>query len=76
MIVLGCIDLDLALREERPAPLNDKNSTDDKVNMERWDRSNRMSLMIMKHSILETFRGFMSEEKDATKFLKEIEHRC
>ena len=73
MIVLGCMDLDLVLREERPAPLSDKSSTDDKVNMERWDCSNRLSHMILKHSIPETFRGSMSEEKDVTKFLEEIE---
>ena len=75
MIVLGCMDLDLALREEQPAPLSENSSNYDKKNMERWERSNRMSLMIMKRSIPETFRGSMSEEKNATKFLKEIEQR-
>ena len=75
MIVLGCMDLDLALQEEQPAPLSENSSNNDKRNMERWDHSNRMSLMIMKRSILETFRGSMSEEKIATKFLKEIEQR-
>ena len=75
MIVLGCMDLDLALREEQPAPLSEYSSNNDKKNMERWERSNRMSLMIMKRSIPETFRGSMSEEKNATKFLKEIEQR-
>ena len=73
MIVLGCMDIDLALREEQPTPLSENSSNNDKKNMERWDRSNRMSLMIMKRSIPETFRGSMSEEKNATKFLKEIE---
>ena len=73
MIVLGCMDLDLAFREEQPAPLSDKSSTDDKLNMERWDRSNCMSLMIIKRFIPETFRGSMSKEKDATKFLEKIE---
>ena len=73
MIVLGCMDLDLALREERLAPLNDKSSTDDKVNIEMWDRSNCMSLMITKRFISETFRGSMSKEKNAIKFLEEIE---
>ena len=75
MIVLGCIDLDLVLCEEQPAPLSDKSSTDDKVNMESWARSNYLSLMILKRSILETFRGSMSEEKDVTKFLEEIKQR-
>ena len=75
MIILSCMDLDLMFREEWHAPLNEKSSIDEKVNIEKWDRSNHMGLMIMKHSIPETFRGYTSEEKHATKFLKEIEQR-
>ena len=75
MIVLDCMDLDLALREERPASLNDNSSADEKARMEKWDRSNRMSLMIMKRSIPKTFRGSMSEEESAKKFLEEIKQR-
>ncbi|XP_075478716.1 uncharacterized protein LOC142519555 [Primulina tabacum] len=75
MIVLGCMDLDFALREDRPVPLTEGASADEKANMDKWDRFNRMSLMIMKRSIPETFRGSMSEEKVATKFLEEIEQR-
>ncbi|XP_074301650.1 uncharacterized protein LOC141633059, partial [Silene latifolia] len=65
MIVLGCMDLDLALRDERPAFRD----------MEKWERSNRMSLMIMKRAIPESFRGTMSEEDNAKKFLVELEKR-
>ena len=67
------MDLDLALREKRPTPLCDKSSTNDKVNMERSDHSNRMSLMIMKCSIPKTSWGSMFKEKNATKFFEEIE---
>ena len=57
MIVLGCMDLDLALRKEQPAALTDESFDMDVKNYEQWERSNRMSLMIMKHSIPETIRG-------------------
>ena len=60
MIILGVMDLDLMLRVERPADLMDKSSSDDKRDKEMWDRSNHMSLMIMKSAILEAFRGTMS----------------
>ncbi|CAN1194220.1 hypothetical protein LINPERHAP2_LOCUS42441, partial [Linum perenne] len=50
-ITLGCMDLDLALREEQPAPLTAESTPIDKRDHGRWDRSNRMCLMIMKHSI-------------------------
>ena len=35
LIVLGCMDLDLALREEQPTPFSEKSSIDNKVNMEK-----------------------------------------
>lgn len=75
-IVLGCMDLDLALRIEQPASLTDASSPDDKKNFEKWDRSNRMSLMIIKRGIPEAFRGAISEKLTTAKeFLAEIEKR-
>ncbi|KAL8167112.1 hypothetical protein V2J09_008611 [Rumex salicifolius] len=49
-IVLGCMDLDLVLRTERTILVEDNSN---EVKLERWDSSNRMSLMIMKRSIPE-----------------------
>ncbi|XP_024026149.1 uncharacterized protein LOC112092974 [Morus notabilis] len=69
-IVHGCMDLDLALRTERPTATTE-NLNMDKI--EKWDYSNRMSLMIMKRSIPEAFRGSISESTNAKKFLKELE---
>ena len=74
-IVLGCMDLDLALRVERPASLTDVSTSDQKKDFEKWERSNRMCLMIMKQSIPETFRGDMSNETDAKGFLADLEKR-
>lgn len=51
MIVLGVMDMDLALRVPCLAPLTDTSSADAKRDMERWERSNRMSIMIMKKAI-------------------------
>ena len=76
LIVLGCMELDLALREEQHAPLAAESTPDAKRDFERWDRSNRMSLMIMKHSIPEAFRGTESDEITKAKdFLSAIEKR-
>ena len=69
-IVLGCMDLDLALRMERPTTTTEDPKTDQ---IEKWDRSNRMCLMIMKRSIPEAFRGSITESSNAKKFLIEIE---
>ncbi|XP_012482949.1 uncharacterized protein LOC105797536 [Gossypium raimondii] len=74
LIVLGCRDIDLALREEQPAPLTTENNPDVERDFERWDHSYCMSLMIMKHNILEAFRGTEFEEITQAKgFLNEIE---
>ena len=51
MIVLEFMDLDYALREDRLANLTDASTTEQRAAMEKWERSNRMSLMIMKHPI-------------------------
>ncbi|CAL0308070.1 unnamed protein product [Lupinus luteus] len=69
-IILGCMDLDLALRMEKPISTPENL---DEVKIEKWERSNRMCLMIMKRSIPEAFRGSISEGQIARKFLEEIE---
>ncbi|XP_058761088.1 uncharacterized protein LOC131634436 [Vicia villosa] len=69
-IVLGCMDLDLSLREERPIA-TDENPNEAKI--EKWDRSNRMCLMMIKRSIPEVIRGSIAESESAKKFLETIE---
>ena len=75
-IVLGVMDLDLALRVSSPAPLTVESSSDEKRDIERWKKSNCMCLMIIKKAIPEAFRGTISETIKTTKeFLKEIKNR-
>ena len=45
MIVLECMDLDYALREDCLANLTDASTAEQRVAMEKWERSNRMSLI-------------------------------
>ena len=51
-IVLGVMDMDLALRVSSLAPLIVESSSDEKKNIERWEKSNHMCLMIIKKAIL------------------------
>ena len=68
------MDLDLALRIDRPPPLTMDSSTESKKKFEMWDRSNCMSLMIIKLGILETFKIVVSKELTTAKeFLNDIE---
>ncbi|RDX77339.1 hypothetical protein CR513_42557, partial [Mucuna pruriens] len=69
-IFLVYMDLDLVLQVEKLIPT--PNNLQD-VKIEKWERSNRMCLMIMKCSILEAFQGSIFESQSARKFLEEIE---
>ncbi|KAK6160360.1 hypothetical protein DH2020_003741 [Rehmannia glutinosa] len=74
LIILGCMDLDYALRVEQPPSLTDASSAEEKRNFEKWERSNRVSMMIIKCGIPEAFRGTVSEEvTTANEYLVEIE---
>ncbi|KAL6348428.1 hypothetical protein AAG906_005736 [Vitis piasezkii] len=75
IIVLGCMDLDYALREDRPPDLTSASSAEQRAVMEKWERSNRMSLMIIKHLIPEAIRGAILEETRAKTFLDQIANR-
>ncbi|KAB5534361.1 hypothetical protein DKX38_017447 [Salix brachista] len=75
-IVLGVMDLNLALRSNSPPPLTDESTSDEKRDMERWEKSNRMCMMIMKRAIPEPFRGTLSDQiTTAKEFLANIEKR-
>ncbi|XP_073136894.1 uncharacterized protein [Henckelia pumila] len=76
LIVLGCMDLDLAIRTKQPAALTDSSSSELRARYEKWERSNRMSLMIIKRGIPEAFRGAVSDSvTKAKEYLDEIEKR-
>ena len=75
-IVLDVMDLDLTLRVSSPAPLTVESSYDEKRDIERWEKSNRMCSMIIKKAIPEAFRGTISKTiKTAKEFLEEIKNR-
>ncbi|XP_062104143.1 uncharacterized protein LOC133815304 [Humulus lupulus] len=73
LLVLSCMDLGYALRKEQPASPTEKISVDEKENFEKWGHSNCLSLMMLKRSVLEAFKGSMSDEVFVNDFLKEIE---
>ncbi|KAF1870709.1 hypothetical protein Lal_00026362 [Lupinus albus] len=66
-IILYCIDLDMTLCMEKSI-FTPENL--DEVKIEKWERYNRMCLMIMKHSILEAFQNSISESQNARKFIE------
>ncbi|XP_024009345.1 uncharacterized protein LOC112084445 [Eutrema salsugineum] len=68
------MDLDLALRMEQPASPTDTSTAEYKAVHEKWERSNRIGLMIILDTIPETFRG-NEEISDLKLFLAEMDLR-
>ena len=66
------MDLDHAVRTEWPPDLTNDSTAKQRANFEKWKRSNRMSLMIIKHSILDTIKVVIPEEENAKSFLSQI----
>ena len=70
------MDLDLALRIDRPTEITEESSSHSERELEKWEQSNYTSLMIMKRAIPEAFRGTMSEDIVLAKdFLTDLEKR-
>jgi len=74
-ISLGITDLDYALRFDPPEPLTVDSTADQKKTYEIWERSNRMSLMIMKNSISTAIRGAIPDSENAKEFLASVEEQ-
>ncbi|KAK3002003.1 hypothetical protein RJ639_020929 [Escallonia herrerae] len=74
-IILGVMDLDYALWVDAPAALTAESSTEQKAAYEKWERSNRISLMIMKGSITTAIRGAIPDSDNAKLYLAHIEEQ-
>ncbi|KAK3019050.1 hypothetical protein RJ639_003745 [Escallonia herrerae] len=69
------MDLDYALRVDAPAALTAESSTEQKAAYKKWERSNHISLMIMKCSITTAIRGAIPDSDNAKLYLAHIEEQ-
>ncbi|KAJ0880787.1 putative transcription factor interactor and regulator CCHC(Zn) family [Helianthus annuus] len=69
------VDLDYALRHDPPTALTATSTADQKVAHEKWERSNRMSLMVIKNSILSAIRGAIPDSENAKEYLNSVEEQ-
>ncbi|GAV75850.1 UBN2_2 domain-containing protein, partial [Cephalotus follicularis] len=74
-IVLGVMDLDNALRIDTPAAITAQSTIEERAAYEKWERSNRMSLMIMKSSISVAIRGAIPDSNDSKTYLASVEEQ-
>ncbi|KAM2628345.1 hypothetical protein TB2_001696 [Malus domestica] len=66
------MDLDLALREDQPATITTESTTDQRIKSEKWERANRMSIMIMKKAMAQSVKGGIPKHTNAKVFLAAI----
>ncbi|GAV77093.1 UBN2_2 domain-containing protein [Cephalotus follicularis] len=74
-IVLGVMDLDHALRIDTLAAITTQSTIEQRAAYEKWERSNRMSLMIMKSSISVAIRGAIPDSNDTKTYLASVEEQ-
>ncbi|GJX07922.1 UBN2_2 domain-containing protein [Tanacetum coccineum] len=74
-LTLGIMDLDHALHIDYPAALTAASTVDQKRAYEQWERSNHMSLMIIKNSISVAIRGAIPDSENAKEYLSSIEEQ-
>jgi hypothetical protein len=74
-IILGCLDLDITLQQDKP-PVFVEDSSENVQNAHAWwMRSNRLCLKVMQMTISESFRGPISDSTFILGYLKELEQR-
>jgi hypothetical protein len=72
---LGYMELDLALRVDEPLTLTDISTPQEIAKHERWERSNHLSLMLMKSHIIKGIKGSIPECHKATEFIQAVEEQ-
>ncbi|XP_028945241.1 uncharacterized protein [Malus domestica] len=74
-IVLGVIDMDLALRTEEPPLPIDGCTSSQRSKYEKWQKSNRISLIIIKRSMTDVIHGGFPKSSNAHEFMKSTEEK-
>ncbi|KAK3003764.1 hypothetical protein RJ639_019268 [Escallonia herrerae] len=72
-IILEIMDLDYTLRVNGSVALTAESSTEQMAVYKKWERSNHLSLIIMKGSIMTAIRGAIPDSDNAKLYLTNIE---
>ncbi|XP_028056245.1 uncharacterized protein LOC114260357 [Camellia sinensis] len=75
LLTLGCMDLDLALRVDEPLEPMDESSATEKGVYDKWERSNRLSLMLIKSHISHSIRGSIPPSDKVKNYMRAIEEQ-
>ncbi|MFV0960807.1 hypothetical protein QML37_31400, partial [Klebsiella pneumoniae] len=67
------MDLDLALRKDEPAAVTDESIADQKIAFDKWERSNRLSLLLMQSKVAKNIRSAIPPCRTVNEYLSAIE---
>ncbi|KAG8376706.1 hypothetical protein BUALT_Bualt09G0091800 [Buddleja alternifolia] len=69
------MDIDYAIRKDEPPAITENSTPRDVVLYERWERSNRLSMMFIKTKISTSIRGSVDQHKNVWALLKAIDEQ-
>ncbi|RVW47185.1 Retrovirus-related Pol polyprotein from transposon TNT 1-94 [Vitis vinifera] len=72
---LGCMDIDYAIRKDEPHKITDTSTPEQILLYERWEKSNRLSVMYIKTKISAGIRGSIEQHENVRELLKAIEEQ-
>ena len=75
LLSLGMLDLGYAIRENAPPALANESTPAQRSVHEKWERCNRLSLMLMKKSISPVIRGAIPDSIIAKDYLASVEEQ-
>jgi len=70
---LGVLDLDLALRTEKPPVITDSSNAEEEAIYMSWERSNRLSIMFMRMNIANNIKSTLPKYDSAKEFITTVE---
>ncbi|KAJ4974424.1 hypothetical protein NE237_007598 [Protea cynaroides] len=71
-LTLGCMNLDLAINDEKPEDLTDESTLDQRDYYAKWQRSNNMSLRLIKANMSRTIRRSIPDNPTTREYLDAI----
>lgn len=75
LLQLGCMDIDYAIRKDEPHKITDTSTPEQILLYERWEKSNRLSVMYIKTKISAGIRGSIEQHENVCELLKAIDEQ-
>ncbi|WKA08973.1 hypothetical protein VitviT2T_026653 [Vitis vinifera] len=75
LLQLGCMDIDYAIRKDEPHKITNTSTPEEILLYERWEKSNRLSVMYIKTKISAGIRGSIEQHENVRELLKAIDEQ-